>query len=38
MEAINTLKDKIKKQGGDIDDKDFNKIMMSKGSKMGMDP
>ena len=38
LEAIKTLKEKINKQGGDIDDKDFNKIMLQKGSKMGMDP
>jgi len=37
MDAINTLKDKIKEKGGDLDDKEFNKIMTSVGSKSGVD-
>jgi hypothetical protein len=38
MQAIDVLKDKIKEKGGDLGDKEFNKIMLSHGSKMGLDP
>ena len=37
MNAINILKDKIK-SGANVGDKEFNSIMMSSGSKMGLDP
>lgn len=32
------LKDKIKSSGGDLEEKEFNKIMLSHGSKQGLDP
>ena len=35
--AINVLKDKIK-AGDEVGDKEFNKIMMTTGSKAGLDP
>jgi len=38
MEAISELKEKIKSKSGDVDDKEFNKIMMNKGSQRGVDP
>ena len=37
MAAIDTLKDRIKTTGGDIEEKEVNKIMLS-GSQMGLDP
>lgn len=33
MNAINELKDKIKEKGGDVTDKEFDKIMKQTGSK-----
>ena len=38
LQAIDVLKDKIKSTGGDIEEKDFNSIMMKQGSKVGLDP
>jgi hypothetical protein len=38
LKAIDTLKEKIRGTNGDIDDKEFDKIMMTDGSKMGQDP
>lgn len=38
MNAIDELKSKIKEKGGDMSDKDFDKIMKQKGSKQGLDP
>jgi predicted ATP-dependent Lon-type protease len=38
LEAIDVLKDKIKSSGGDVEEKEFNKIMLSHGSKEGLDP
>ena len=38
MAAIDVLKDKIKAGNGDLEEKEFNKIMLSHGSKMGLDP
>ena len=37
INAINILKDKIK-SGDDVGDKEFNNIMMTSASKMGLDP
>ena len=37
LDAINTLKDKIKASGGDLDEKEFSKIMTNVGSKSGVD-
>ena len=37
MAAIGELKEKIN-SGKDVNDKEFNKIMMTTGSKQGMDP
>jgi len=36
--AIDELKEKIKKSGGDIETKEFDKIMLKTGSKEGLDP
>ena len=33
MNAINTLKEKIRSSGGDIEEKEFDRIMMKDGSK-----
>lgn len=37
LTAIDTLKTKIK-SGADVGDKEFSKIMLNQGSKMGLDP
>lgn len=37
MKAIDELKEKVR-GGQDVGDKEFNKIMMTTGSKMGLDP
>mmetsp|Transcript_3588 Transcript_3588/g.6093 ORF Transcript_3588/g.6093 Transcript_3588/m.6093 type:complete len:133 (-) Transcript_3588:528-926(-) len=37
INAINVLKEKIKEKGGDLEDSEFNKIMLSQGSKQGLD-
>jgi rRNA-processing protein EBP2 len=37
MAAIDVLKDRIKAGNGDVEEKEFNKIMLSHGSKMGID-
>ena len=37
MNAIGVLKDKIK-TGADVGDKEFNSIMMTSASKMGIEP
>jgi len=37
MDAIEAIKDKIKEKGGDMDNKDFDKIMKEVGSKSGVD-
>jgi|TARA_B110000305_G_scaffold224968_1_gene271038 hypothetical protein len=36
--AIDELKEKIKTSGGDVDKKEFDKIMLKTGSKEGLDP
>ena len=38
MKAIDTLKEKIRGTNGDLEEKEFDKIMLSDGSKMGQDP
>lgn len=38
MAAIDELKEKIKTSGGDVDKKEFDKIMLKTGSKEGLDP
>ena len=38
MAAIDELKEKIKTSGGEIESKDFDKIMLKTGSKEGLDP
>jgi hypothetical protein len=38
LNAIGTLKDKIRKSGGDIEEKEFDRIMSKEGSKVGLDP
>ena len=38
MKAINELKERIKEKGGDVTDKEFDKIMKQSGSKQGLDP
>lgn len=37
MNAIDILKTQIKEKG-DVDDKEFKKIMLNSGSKQGLDP
>jgi len=38
LNAIGTLKEKIKQSGGDIEEKEFDRIMSKEGSKQGVDP
>jgi hypothetical protein len=35
LSAIDTLKEKVRATNGEVDDKDFDKIMHTSGSKMG---
>lgn len=38
MNAINELKQKIREKGGDLGEKDFDKIMKQSASRQGLDP
>ena len=38
MEAIGELKNKIREKGNNMEEKDFDKIMMKSGSQAGLDP